>query len=76
MKLTTITVLTLLLYVVLPTKAYAYLDPGTGSYVIQIVIATLAGGTYVVIASWGKIKTFFSSVVSKFSKNRKDEEKK
>jgi hypothetical protein len=60
----------------LPAKAHAYLDPGTGSYVIQIIIATLAGGTYVVITSWGKIKTFFNNIVSKFSKNQKDEKEK
>ena len=76
MKLTTIAVFTFLLYVILPTGAYAYLDPGTGSYVIQIVIATLAGGAYVVITSWGKIKTFLSSVASKFFKNRKGEKEK
>ncbi len=64
--------LTLFLFA-LPKQAFAYLDPGTGSYIIQILIATLAGGTYVVFASWGKIKTFFRGLISKFSKNRKDE---
>jgi len=59
-----------------PRTAYAYLDPGTGSYIIQILIAALAGGTYMVVASWGKIKTFLRSIISKFSTNRKDEKNK
>lgn len=31
---------------VVPKGAHAYLDPGTGSYVIQVVIASAAAGTY------------------------------
>jgi len=71
-ELIALVVIGFMAYVILPTRAHAYLDPGTGSYIIQILIATLAGGTYVVFASWGKIKTFFRGLISKFSKDRKD----
>ena len=37
----------------------AYLDPGSGSFLIQILIAALLGIGVAVRASWGKIKKFF-----------------
>jgi hypothetical protein len=37
----------------------AYLDPGSGSFLIQILIAVLIGVGVAVRASWGKIKNLF-----------------
>jgi hypothetical protein len=37
----------------------AYLDPGSGSYLLQLLIAGLLGGMFVIRASWDKIKNFF-----------------
>jgi hypothetical protein len=39
---------------------HAYIDPGTGSYVIQILIAALAGAAFAVKIYWRKIKGIFS----------------
>ena len=39
----------------------AYLDPGSGSFIIQIVIAALLGIGVAVRASWGKIKGLFGA---------------
>jgi len=64
------TLLVVTLYLTLAKGAYAYLDPGTGSYVVQILIATLAGGAYVFAMSWSKIKTFLSKLASKISKSK------
>jgi hypothetical protein len=36
-----------------------YLDPGSGSFLIQLLIATLLGLGIALRASWGKIKGFF-----------------
>ena len=36
-----------------------YLDPGSGSFIIQIAIAVLLGLGVALRASWSKIKTFF-----------------
>lgn len=36
-----------------------YLDPGSGSLIIQIVIAVLLGLGVAARASWGKIKGWF-----------------
>jgi hypothetical protein len=41
-------------------KAQAYLDPGSGSFLIQLLIAGLVGAAFVLRSSWGKIKGFFS----------------
>jgi hypothetical protein len=36
-------------------EAYAYLDPGTGSYIYQLLIAFVIGGLYAVKLFWKKI---------------------
>jgi len=63
--LISLAVLVALLYLILPQKAYAYLDPGTGSYMFQLAIALLAGGFFAIKLYWRRIKTFFGSVLSK-----------
>lgn len=37
----------------------AYLDPGSGSIIIQLIIAALLGLGVFVRAQWGKIKSLF-----------------
>jgi hypothetical protein len=41
--------------------AYAYVDPGTGSYIIQIIIGLFFGIAYAFRRSWGTIKHWFKS---------------
>jgi hypothetical protein len=41
--------------------AYAYLDPGTGSILLQGLIAAVAGVLATGGIYWNKIKNFFSS---------------
>lgn len=36
----------------LPEPAYGYLDPGTGSFILQILIAALLGGLIAVKRFW------------------------
>ena len=43
-----------------PTLQLAYLDPGTGSMILQAAIATLAGTAVAVSAYWKRIKAYFS----------------
>ena len=43
------------------TPAYAYLDPGTGSLLIQGLIASIAAAGAVVRLYWHKIVGFFRS---------------
>lgn len=58
-----------LFFLAFPPPAQAYLDPGTGSYLIQILIATIVGGLLAVKVYWGKIKAFFTHLLSRRSKN-------
>ena len=36
-----------------------YLDPGSGSFLIQLLIAGIAGAGIAVAISWGRIKRLF-----------------
>jgi hypothetical protein len=38
-----------------------YLDPGSGSFLLQLAIATLLGLGIALRASWGKIRTLFGA---------------
>ncbi len=49
--------------------AHAYLDAGTGSYVIQVAIGVIFGATYTLKTFSGKIKQFFKDQGSKRQKN-------
>ena len=44
---------------------HAYIDAGTGSLIIQILIAGFVGGIFLIKVFWGKIKAFFSNLFSK-----------
>lgn len=57
-----------LLFLVMPMNAHAYLDPGTGSFIIQVVIGVLAGALVTLKIFWGKVKIFFKSNFSKGTK--------
>jgi hypothetical protein len=54
--------------------AYAYLDPGSGSIIIQVVVAFLAGLIMLIKLYWGKIKLFFGRFSSKNSAPDMEEE--
>jgi hypothetical protein len=54
---------------VLPVDAFAYLDPGTGSYVLQMIIAGLLGAAFAVKMSWFRIKRFFLELFSRNDRN-------
>jgi hypothetical protein len=40
-------------------NAYAYLDPGTGSILLQGLIGGIAGGLFAARLYWGKLKSYF-----------------
>ncbi len=43
----------------LSRPAFAYLDPGTGSIILQLLLGGLAGGAVVAKLYWHKLKGFF-----------------
>ncbi len=40
------------------SPAYAYLDPATGSYILQILAGVFLGAVYIVKVYWFRIRTF------------------
>ena len=38
-----------------------YVDPGSGSYLLQVIIAAVLGAGFALKTWWWKIKSFFSS---------------
>jgi hypothetical protein len=59
-----------LLCLVFSAPAYAYLDPGTGSYILQLLIGVLIGAAFAVRIYWKKICSFLND---RFSRRRKNE---
>ena len=42
-----------------------YLDPGTGSFLIQLALAGLLGTLFVIKTYWGKIKSWLFSLTDR-----------
>lgn len=57
--------LTLIISVIIfPSIANAYLDAGTGSYILQLLLAAFFGGLFAIKLFWNKIKTIFKNLFS------------
>lgn len=50
---------TLFLLLGIIPSAQAYLDPGTGSMIVQIIVGSLLAVTYTLKVYWRRIKKFF-----------------
>lgn len=42
-----------------PRESHAYVDPGTGSYALQVIIAGIAAGSLGLKLFWGKVRSLF-----------------
>ena len=60
----------LLLFIFSTKNAYAYLDPGTGSFILQMLAASALGGLFAIKTFWGSIKNFFANLFSKKQQDR------
>ena len=54
-------ILTIVVQIIFLQNAFAYLDPGTGSYIFQVLVVVFIGGLYTIKTYWQKIKDFFSN---------------
>lgn len=59
-KLTTICSAAVFLLLFQSYSAHAYIDPGIGSFVFQMLIAGLVGASFLIKVFWGQIKGFFN----------------
>ena len=55
-----ITLLVALVLMLISTPAFAYIDPGTGSFLIQGLIAAVIGASVAIKLFWHKIKAVFT----------------
>jgi hypothetical protein len=58
------------LLLLVPSLAHAYLDPGTGSYVLQLLIGTVLGGLFAIGLFWRRVG---ATVRRLFKRSRNDE---
>ena len=53
--------------------AYAYLDPGTGTIIIQGIVGAAAAASTILAIYWSKFKTFLMRVMGKTPKEKDKE---
>ena len=58
----------LLVIYLLCNPAHAYLDPGTGSIILQAIIAFFAGAAAFISIYWKKLKNFITNLFPKRKK--------
>ena len=54
-------------------NAHAYLDPGTGSYIVQILIAVIFAGWFAIKFFYRRVLDYFAKTFSKRDKRDEDE---
>ena len=57
--------------IVFPTNAFAYLDPGTGSIILQAILGFIAATIASVSIYWTKFKSLISKLLNKKKENKK-----
>jgi len=55
----------LFINLLLTQPCYAYIDPGTGSFLTQVIAATIIGVVASVNVFWINIKKFFLKIINK-----------
>jgi hypothetical protein len=63
-RITGITGCLLAISMLFPHQAFAYIDPGSGNYMIQMIVAALAGIAYTIKHWWRSIIDFFKRLFS------------
>lgn len=61
-------------FFIFPEHALAYVDPGSGSYMLQILLAFLFGALASIKIFWRKIRAFFGSLTARGRKSGKNGE--
>ena len=63
--------LAILFYLLFMGKAYAYLDPGSASLILQGILAALVGGIATIGIYWNKFKFFVLNIFKSQKKTNK-----
>jgi hypothetical protein len=65
-------ILALCVLLATPRPSYAYLDPGSASYTLQMVIALALSAAFVIKTYWAKLKRFVTGLVHPASEKGED----
>jgi len=49
----------------IPETAQAYIDPGTGSYVVQLLLAGILGALFAIKVFWRRLISFFKGLIGR-----------
>lgn len=75
MKLGQVVALALVFQLALAADAHAYLDPGTGSFIFQTIIAVAVGSAFALKTYWQRIKARFGGKSATPTANASESEK-
>jgi len=64
----------ILFFIGLTKSAQAYIDPSTGSFLLQIILGLFFGGIVIFKMSWRKIKALFKKLLGAHGKRQPNEE--
>jgi len=56
-----------------PSNAYAYLDPGTGAMIIQLIVGGIAAGIVMAKVYWNNLCQYIQVMYNKYFKKNIDE---
>jgi hypothetical protein len=59
-----------IIFLSFPKNCLAYIDPGSGSYVVQVIIASLLGATFAIKLYWKKLIKLIKDVFNKKEKKK------
>ena len=54
--------------VLISKEAYAYLDPGSATFILQSILASIVGSLALIGMYWTKFKLFIKNIFIKFKK--------
>ena len=55
------------------TGALAYIDPGVGSMIFQVLIAGVVASGFVIKIFWARIRSFFSGLITRGTKQESEQ---
>jgi hypothetical protein len=71
--ISTLIILGALLALIPSSAAWAYIDPGTGSYMLQILLAFFLGALFALKMFWKNVKSFLGHLFSRRKKQATDD---
>ena len=72
MKNITVAIYVLIYLISTASNAHAYLDPGTGSIILQAILGFIAAAAAAISVYWYKFKSFINGIFKKDTKGNKD----